>query len=307
MSANPFAHPALFYRTPAGYADQLGRFIHGALEGGHPVAVAVPKPNLDLLREHVGPGAAREVQWIDMFEAGRNPGRIIPMVLLATARAHPGRRAHIIGEPIWAGRTQAEYPACAQHEALINDAFAGRDAIIVCPYDESALEPSVLADALHTHPTLTDAGRTWTSPGYDVQAWRRFNPPLGDPPEHALRVDVADNSDLVLVRKFATELYAACGMPGELTSRLVQAVSEVATNTVVHGDNGGRVSLWFEQRALVAQVDSEGGMPALSGRIPPADGGPGYGLIVANVLCDLVCVHFGESATAVRMWVSSPP
>src|SRR5687767_1697182 len=166
-----FAHPALFYRTPAEYADQLGRFIFDALEGGHPVAVAVPKPNLDMLRQHVGADAARRVKWVNMLEAGRNPGRIIPAVLLATARANPGRRAHIIGEPIWAGRSDIEYPACALHEALINNAFTGRDAIIVCPYDESRLKPDVLADALYTHPTLTDATRTWTSPGYDEQAW----------------------------------------------------------------------------------------------------------------------------------------
>ena len=32
-----------------------------------------------------------------------------------------------------------EYPACAQHEALINHAFDGLDVAIVCPYDAAAI------------------------------------------------------------------------------------------------------------------------------------------------------------------------
>ncbi|WP_170318861.1 MEDS domain-containing protein [Allorhizocola rhizosphaerae] len=131
--------------------------------------------------------------------AGSSPRCCWPR--LARTRA---RRAHIVGEPIWAGRSPTEYPACAQPEALVNDAFAGRDAILLCPYDESALEPAVLADALYTHPTLTDADRTWTSPGYEEQAWRRFNPPLADPPAHARHLDVLTHTDLAAVRRAAS-------------------------------------------------------------------------------------------------------
>ena len=62
-----------------------------------------------------------------MAEAGRNPGRILPAVLHAFADDHPRARVRIVGEPVWAGRTPVEYPACAQHEALINGSLAGRD------------------------------------------------------------------------------------------------------------------------------------------------------------------------------------
>lgn len=41
-----------------------------------------------------------------------------------------GRRVHIVGELVWADRGPAEHPACAQHEALINSAFQGREVTI---------------------------------------------------------------------------------------------------------------------------------------------------------------------------------
>ena len=122
-----FVHPALLYRDDEEYLDGTVPFIRAGLAAGEPVAVAVPGRNLELLRTALGADTDRVVMR-DMTVAGRNPGRIIPTVLLAFAGAHPGRRVRIIGEPIWAGRSAVEYPACAQHEALINAAFTGRPA-----------------------------------------------------------------------------------------------------------------------------------------------------------------------------------
>ena len=98
-----------------------------------------PAPRLRLLHDALGADAER-VQLLDMTVAGRNPGRIIAEVLLATAAAHPDRHVRIIGEPIWPGRSEIEYPACVQHEALINLAFRGRRATILCPYDVAGLD-----------------------------------------------------------------------------------------------------------------------------------------------------------------------
>ncbi|HEX9499900.1 MAG TPA: MEDS domain-containing protein, partial [Mycobacterium sp.] len=51
-----------------------------------------------------------------------------------------------------------EYPACVQHEALINMAFEGRGLTILCPYDTAHLGPRALVDARMTHPVLWPAG-----------------------------------------------------------------------------------------------------------------------------------------------------
>jgi hypothetical protein len=105
-----FVHPALFYRTEQEYTQQTVTFLREGLTNGEPTAVAVPGPNLELIKAGLG-GDAEGILFLDMTEAGRNPGRIIPKVLRGFADAHPKGRVRIIGEPIWAGRSAVEYPA----------------------------------------------------------------------------------------------------------------------------------------------------------------------------------------------------
>ncbi len=174
----PFAHPVLFYRGEEQYAAGTVPFLRDGLNAGEAVAVAVPGPHLDLIRAGLGAGADG-VRFLDMTEVGRNPGRIIPGVLRAFADAHADRRVRIIGEPVWPGRSAVEYPACVQHEALTNSAFADRDVTILCPYDADRLAPGVLADARATHPVLIDGDARLPSPAYDPQgAIARYNEPL---------------------------------------------------------------------------------------------------------------------------------
>src|SRR5690606_41531439 len=120
---------------------------------------------------------------LDMAEAGRNPGRIIPGVLHAFADRHAAGRVRIVGEPVWPGRSAAEYPACAQHEALINLAFAGRPVSILCPYDTAGLHPVAIADARATHPVVTarrgEHVRGDFAPAHIVRA---YNQPRPEPP-----------------------------------------------------------------------------------------------------------------------------
>jgi len=149
-----FRHPALFYRGIDEYLTGTLSFVEEGLAAGEPVAVAVPGAKLELLRAGLGDSAA-QVRLVDMTWAGRNPGRILPGVLLAFADDHrDAQRVRIIGEPIWPGRTHVEYPACVQHEALINQAFAGRSVEILCAYDAAGLPHHVLVDAERTHPTV---------------------------------------------------------------------------------------------------------------------------------------------------------
>ncbi|MEU4742063.1 MEDS domain-containing protein [Actinosynnema sp. NPDC023658] len=76
----------------------------------------------------------------------------------------------IIGEPIGSTRTDAEHPACAQHEAMMNLASAGRDLTILCQYDTSCLDPRVLGGALVTHPCGLPGARCGVGGRYDPDA-----------------------------------------------------------------------------------------------------------------------------------------
>jgi anti-sigma regulatory factor (Ser/Thr protein kinase) len=304
-AAGTFAHPALFYADTAEYLAGTVPYIRAGLDEREPVMVAVPGRNLDHIRTALGPDASR-IQLHDMGVAGRNPGRIIPGVLLAFAAAHPDTPVRIIGEPIWAGRSAAEYPACAQHEALINAAFAGRHAAILCPYDTSRLDPSWIEDAWRTHPVVQTATGQRDSPHYGDPATvsDRFNQPLPDPPADAARIGV-DFQALWGIRRFVTAQAAAAGLSPDRAADLTLAVSELAANTVEHTSGGdGTLAVWTDGEQLICQFTDTGHITdPLAGRIPvpPQQATGGRGLVLVNLLCDLVRVHTRPGATTIRI------
>lgn len=297
-----FVHPALFYRDAEEYLAGTIGFIRAGLAADEPVAVSVPGPNLALIRDALGPDAAA-VQLMDMTVEGRNPGRIIPGVLRAFADRHPTGRVRIIGEPIWAGRSAWEYPACAQHEALINAAFAGREVSILCPYDTATLDETVLADAAATHPTLIDGDGERRSAAYDPDhIVSRYNEPLPAPPA-AVPVITFDAASLTGTRHRAVEFARRMGMTEDRLVDLELLIGETTTNSVVHGGGRGTLALWVAGPQLRSQIRDAGHISdPLAGRVPPQ---PfqfgGRGLLLVNQLADLVRLHTGEHGTTLQV------
>ncbi|GAB2751118.1 anti-sigma factor RsbA family regulatory protein [Streptomyces bullii] len=304
-SVEPFVHPALFYRDEDEYLDGTVSFVRDGLKAGEPVAVAVPGENLRLIRDALGDDA-EGVRLLDMREAGRNPGRIIPGVLRSFADAQPeGRRVRIIGEPIWAGRSDTEYSACVQHEALINAAFRGRTVTILCPYDARRLPEQVLADAHATHPVVIPTGSrdAQGSGAYapdDVVA--RYNRPLPPVPDALLFPFDADS--LSQARHVATGEGARLGLAGVKLEDLAIVTAELTTNSVVHGGGSGTLRVWAEDGYVLCEVRDRGRLTdPLAGRRPaPRDQRGGRGLLLVNLVADLVRLHTGDDGTTVRCW-----
>lgn len=312
ISASPFAHPAFFYRGEHEYVAALMPFIRAGAEAGEPVAVAVPDANLQLIRAELrnqdsnptGPG----VRFLNMTLAGRNPGRIIPKVLLAFADAHPSGHVRIVGEPIWPGRTPREYPACVQHEALINAAFHGRDVTVLCPYDAERLPPEVLADARVTHPAVIEAGREQVSTLFSPSsALAHCNEPLAHPADAA--TFEFDEGCLHGARLFADRIAARLGTTDEDRAALSLIVAELTTNSVVHAGGSGTLRLWAEEDQLVCEVRDLGLLrDPLAGRVPPPAERPGgRGLLLVNEYATLVRIHTGATGTAVQVRLDLRP
>ncbi|MEC3979106.1 sensor histidine kinase [Amycolatopsis sp. H20-H5] len=295
----PFRHPALFYRGDAEYLAGIIPFVLEGLLADEPVAVAVPRPKLDLVEAELGEFAPR-VRLIDMNEAGRNPGRILPGFLLAFADEHPGP-VRLVGEPIWPGRSGFEYPACVQHEALINRAFAGRDVTVLCPYDAAGLARSVLDDAARSHPALRNAQGERPSVAYAPDAlFAEYNLPLPSP-EHA-GVFRFDLGSLAAARTFTRIHAERAGLRGDRLRDLVLAGAELCANSVVHGAGHGVVQLWRQHDQVVCEVVDHGvfGDP-LAGRRPALPGQlGGRGLLLVNQLADLVRLHRRPDGTTTR-------
>ena len=158
------SHHALFYRDQREFLACIASFAHDGLARSEPVFIAVPGSKGRLVGSQLGQDF-RSMAYADMAETGRNPARIIPAVR-SFIDQHPGRRIRFIEEPVWPGRSAAERYEVARHEALINFAFAGTAASILCLYAADGLADSVAGTVRHTHPEILADGRQRASAGY---------------------------------------------------------------------------------------------------------------------------------------------
>lgn len=302
-SDQSFAHLGLCYENLADYVAGVVPFVENALAEKTPVMIAVPGERLDLVREHLG-AAADDILLADMAVEGRNPGWILPGVLLDFANRHPDQPVAMVGEPIWPDRSVDEYPACVVHEALINEAFAGRDGAVLCPYDVANLEPAVVKDAHQTHPVMIANGATQSSAQFvDPYATvAEFRNPLPNPPAVAAAMTYRHPADLTAVRRFVTKEATRAGFDSARATDVAVAVNELASNTIEHTAGGGRIAVWSDDEAFICQV-ADGGHIAdpLAGYVlPPPSERRGRGLVLVNRASDLVRMHTHSGGTTFR-------
>ena len=185
----------------------------------------------------------------------------------------PGRRVRIVSEAIWPDRTDEEYPACVEHEALVNLALAGAAADILCPYDAANLPGSVLTDAARNHPTLVWGNQRRDSPSYERPS-AAITPcirPLSVPPDDAEMVVVNRVTGARTARHLAYEFGRRMGLPPQRLDDLKITVQELAVNTIVHAGGSGLLSVWTADEHIVVQTEDGGRITdPLVGRRPPA-------------------------------------
>lgn len=294
-------HEALLCGGAADCVTGMARFIRQGLRQSEPVWVAVSPSLGDRLRHILDPRTP--VAFWDITELGRNPGRIIP-VMLDFAGAHAGSCPRFVSEPVWSGRAGAEITEAARHEALAALAFASIAAEMLCVYDVSGLGPDAVGCAEQTHPVIVSGGRAQASPRYAGAGVipRPYDLPLPPPPASAVRL--AYSRDLRPVRALVDRYAADGGLPPHRVSDLTLAVSEVAANTLRHSGGDGTLLAWQDDGGIVCQVTDSGiiGDP-LAGRHRPDSAMSGQGLWVVNQLCDLVQLRSGPAGTMIRMHV----
>lgn len=279
-------------------------FVREGLAHNEPILVAQPRPQLEQMTKTFAgvPG----ITFVDMAEAGQNPGRILPWVLHAFTLRHPGRPVRIIGEPIWPGRSAVAYPACVQHEALINLALREVDATVLCPYDSLGLPAEMLSDAPRTHPLMLN-GAPVAEPSVAF-SWAGLREliyqPLPAPPEQALGLDF-HRHDLHSLRDLVTAEATHAGLTRTRIDALRLATTEAATNAIVHGGGGGQLRVWREGQVVIVDVRSPLPSPdPVAGRLlPPLIQTGGRGLILINHVCDLVRLYSDDHGTVLRLWV----
>jgi anti-sigma regulatory factor (Ser/Thr protein kinase) len=299
-------HAAMLYRGTGDYLSQVLGFVTAGLDRDDPVLAAVPGPKIALLRAALD-GQAGRVGFADMTSMGANPAWIIPRVR-AFVDSYPGRPVRYVGEPIWEPRSVAELTEATRHEALINLAFAGTDASILCPYDSARLAPGVIADAERTHPVVVRDGRARPSGAYPPAGL--FPPgcdqPLPPPPPDAAVLSYRD--DLAAVRAFVARHARVAGLPPGRTRDLVIAASELAANTLRHTSADGTLQVWSAGRELQCQVCDTGHIadPLVGRRVLPPEAASGHGTWVVHQICDLVELRTGPGGTTIRLHMRLP-
>jgi anti-sigma regulatory factor (Ser/Thr protein kinase) len=303
--ADTFCHEALFHDGDAEFVDSAMAFIEDGLGRDEAVLVVVTTPKLELLRSALG-ATAGQVHLADMTQVGRNPTRIISAWgrLLAEHGAG-GRRARGIGEPVWPGRSEAELVECGNHESLLNLAFAGWPAFwLLCPYDTGALDRAVVDEARRNHPTLINGSSRSRSHVYRGLhgAGDVLDGPLSEPAHAPVEIAISPEG-LADVRRFAADHAVAAGFDRRRVQDVVLAVSELATNTVIHGGGHGVLRTWRDGDTLVHEVRDPGVIrEPLVGRQRPAPGQiGGRGLWLVNEVCDLVQLRSSPAGTVVRV------
>lgn len=296
-----FRHVALLYDGEGDFVTRTTPFLRDGLAADEPAMVMVAPRKIELLRQALGDDAAH-VRFVDMTLAGQNPARIIP-AWRAFADVNAGRRMRGIGEPIWTARGPHELVECQRHELLLNHAFAdARGFRLLCPYDTESLPEETIREAERTHPYVAYKGTSVQSGSYPgVHACAA--PHLDALPEPASPIrEIEFGAEAVDVVRRAVERHAS-GLSPRRRNDLVLAVNELATNSVRHGGGQGRLRLWSEDGRVVCEVRDRGAITdPLAGRkhpLPSQYGG--YGLWVANHVCDLVQIRVTPHGGVVRV------
>ena len=300
-----FHHEALIYAGVDEFVEGTRAFVRGGLERDEPTLVLVNADKIQLLREELGADADR-VQFADMGRVGANPARIIP-AWREFVNEHFGSRRRLrgVGEPVTRERGAAELVECHLHEALLNLAFADAESFrLLCPYDAEALDAATIAGAKRTHPFITANSVESVSPRYCgiEMASSPFSAPLPEPPSDAEEL-AYDAGTMDVVRGLIVRRSIEAGLGVRGMQDLVLAVDEMATNSVRHGGGQGVLRVWQEPDTLICEVRDDGRISEpLVGRVRPAIGQVGgFGVWLANQVCDLVQIRSVASGTVIRL------
>jgi transcriptional regulator with XRE-family HTH domain len=177
------ARPALLQHSVFPYAadDQfrttMGSFLADGVERSEATLAVTTGPNIELLREHLG-NEARSVEFLDAGGFYSTPIAALEAYRAffeaALERGAPWVR--VVGEPIWAGRSDAEVGVWTQYESLFNLVFAGSPLTVVCPYDERSVAPEIVRHAHRTHPSTVGDRGVSESPHYTDPARLALQP-----------------------------------------------------------------------------------------------------------------------------------
>lgn len=294
-------HVALPYDSDEAYLRLTAPRVRAALADGRRVLVITSAARLSLLRDALGPDAAR-VEARDPAAWYAHPYR----TLAAYHEYTRGRRTLVVAEPRWEGRGERDTRELIRSESVLNAALGAAAAVILCLYDVRRVPATALDSCPVSHPLLLgpdgeSASARFVEPHELVLNGDRA--PLPEPGRDAETIPFTGR-ELRGLRREVSDYARAAGMDPDLITSLMISVSEIAANSIEHGAGHGTITMWSEDGELVCEVADPGGAldDPLPGYIPPEPESPrGYGLWISRQLCDLVELRNEDGVLRVRL------
>ncbi|HEX7744363.1 MAG TPA: sensor histidine kinase [Micromonosporaceae bacterium] len=307
-----FAHAALIVDSDETLVSGLVPLLRRSLDNREPVLMVVGKQAERVVRRELGELSDR-LEWKDQSAFYQRLGSAYEGFRRYLAEQHAaGRRVHVVAEPDVATESGPvpvdRVTAYLSYEAMCNEAYAEYGCPVTCLWDSRRHPALVIEGVRSVHSQeLTAAGKI-RNPGYVTPQdylVARSDVPL-EPPPPTVDVDrqFTNAGQLALLRAAVQTWAEDRSFAAAATDDVVLAVTEVATNGLVHGAPPVRVRAWHHADILIVQVDDSRGR-----RLPPAAGyrrpslGPegGRGLWLARQLADTVTAHTGNGCTSVRL------
>jgi transcriptional regulator with XRE-family HTH domain len=160
-------HSLLTYGSDDEFRAATTPFLAQGVERSEPVLAVTTPSQIALLRESLDANAndvefADSVAWLTSPREALDRYRTYAKQKLETGATW----IRILGEPIWAGRSDAETIAWTRFESMFNLAFASMPVSAICPYDTRALSDEVIANAHRTHPVVARGTEAIANPEY---------------------------------------------------------------------------------------------------------------------------------------------
>jgi transcriptional regulator with XRE-family HTH domain len=167
VSPKLFEHRALIYGSDEEFLASTVPFLVEGITRGESIIVVAANRKVGWLRDALGNEAAH-VEFQDSAEWLRSPiGALNGFRTFMKERFERGAPwIRILGEPVWAGRSEVEVAEWTRFESLLNLSLGSSPGAALCPYDARSLPAQIVANARMTHPEVAEAGDVATSLAY---------------------------------------------------------------------------------------------------------------------------------------------
>jgi transcriptional regulator with XRE-family HTH domain len=167
LEPRPLEHLLLTYGSDEEYLAVTIPYIAVGLERSEAVLVVTTPTQIALVREALGERSehvefADSTEWYRTLSGALNGYRAFVKQKFEAGMAW----MRIVGDPVWARRSGEEVDTWFRYESLVNLAFVGAPASILCTYDTRTVPAEVIADARRTHPDLAAGEVTGDGPEY---------------------------------------------------------------------------------------------------------------------------------------------